>query len=186
MEYYKPVNGYDGIYEVSTLGNVRSVTRKVGHIDHSITIKNRILKPYLGTNGYYVVTLSKKGKRHRFSIHRLVATTFIQAYNDKPCVNHKDGNKLNNEVSNLEWSTYSENNKHAYASNLKVGYWTGKFGKKHHNSKAVYQYSIQGIFIKEFDSIMDARRETGVNDTSISLCCRNRQKTSGNYIWKYK
>lgn len=186
MEYYKPIDGYHGLYEVSTLGNVRRVTRKVSHIDHFITIKSRILKPYLGTSGYYTVTLSKEGKRRKFSVHRLVATTFIKAHNDKPCVNHKDGNKLNNEVSNLEWSTYSENNKHAYDSNLKVGYWTGKFGKKHHNSKAVCQYSVQGIFIKEFGSIMEARRETGVNDTSISRCCRNKQKTAGNYIWKYK
>ena len=186
MEYYRPINEYHGLYEVSTLGNVRSITREVSHIDHSITIKSRILKPYLGTSGYYTVTLSKGGKRRKFLVHRLVATTFIQAYNDKPCVNHKDGNKLNNEVSNLEWSTYSENNKHAYDSNLKVGYWTGKLGKEHHNSKVVCQYSMQGIFIKEFGSIMEARRETGVNDTSISLCCRNKQKTSGNYIWKYK
>lgn len=186
MEYYKSINDYQGLYEISTLGNVRSVTRKVRHLDHFITIKSRILKPYLGTNGYYMVALSNEGKTCKFPIHRLVATAFIKLNNDKPCVNHIDGDKLNNKVNNLEWSTYSENNKHAYDSGLKIGFWTGKRGKEHHNSKAVCQYSLQGVFIKEFDSIMDASRETGIYDTSISLCCRNKQKTSGKYMWKYK
>lgn len=186
MEYYKPIICYHDLYEISTLGNIRSVDRKVSHLNHFITIKSRILKPYLGTNGYYMVTLSNRGRKCKFPIHRLVATAFIQLNKDKPCVNHKDGNKLNNKVDNLEWNTYSENNKHAYDSGLKTGFWTGKCGKEHHNSKAVCQYSLQDVFIKQFDSIMDAKRETGVNDTSISLCCRNKQKTSGNYIWKYK
>lgn len=107
MEVYKLIEGISG-YEVSNLGNVRSTKRK----------QPIILKPKVNKYGYHEVCLRKDNKNVHRTVHRLVAMAFIDNPEDKPTVNHKDGNKLNNEVANLEWNTISENTKHAYNNGL--------------------------------------------------------------------
>jgi hypothetical protein len=131
VETWLPVNGYEGIYEVSNLGRVRSLDRI------AITItgrpsprKGRNLVLALGKHGYPVVTLCNKTQK-MFSVHRLVAIAFIPNPENKPSVNHIDGDKANNSVNNLEWVTASENTKHAYANNLMAI----PKGEKHYNSK---------------------------------------------------
>lgn len=140
MEIYKKINGYKN-YEVSNYGSVRnSVTRK-------------ILKPQLSSNGYYNVTLSNNGERYTPTIHSLVAKHFLEVV--EVTVNHKDGNKLNNNVSNLEWVSYARNLKHAHETSLRKkihsknskntsgkvgvvfdnGYWVARM---HKNGKSVY------------------------------------------------
>ena len=97
MEIWKEIEGYAGLYEVSNCGNIRSL--KFG----------RKLNPVVNSSGYKLISLSKEGKRKSFSVHRLVAEAFIPNYNNYPCINHKDENKTNNQVSNLEWCTQKYN-----------------------------------------------------------------------------
>lgn len=132
QEEWVAVSGYEGRYEVSSCGRVRSIAQP------GTQLSGKILAP-IKTHGYLYVTLCKDKTKKRFAIHRLVAVAFIQNPNNKPTVNHKDGNKSNNKVKNLEWVTSSENNKHAFAKGLTVPYCRkGKnnpmFGKHHSES----------------------------------------------------
>lgn len=117
MEIWKPIPGYEGYYEASSEGQIRSVDRLVHHGGYSYSRKGRIRKPF-NTRGYNSVALNKDKIETTYQVHRLVAMTFIPNPEDKPCVNHIDGNKTNNSVSNLEWVTYSENSKHAIRTGL--------------------------------------------------------------------
>jgi hypothetical protein len=115
------------------------------------------------------------GKTRTTNIHRLVAKSFIK--NDdktKIVVNHKDGNKLNNNVSNLEWCTYKENTQHALKNNL---------AKK--NCKRVDKLTMDGKFIKTYDSIKSAEEDTGVSNKHISTVCRGKRKSTGGFKWRY-
>lgn len=126
-EIWKPIKGFEDSYEVSNLGNVRSIDRyciqknnksdKYNHI-----YKGKILKQYKNNAGYMQVQLSYKYKSIPRRVHRLVAETFIDNPNDYVCVNHIDGNKINNNVNNLEWCTYSHNNSEARRLGLNKGY----------------------------------------------------------------
>lgn len=117
---WKEILGYEGKYEVSTLGQVKS------------TKSGKLLAPQLGGNGYYKVGLRKDGDKIRHMLHRLVATTFVLNPHNKPQVNHIDGNKLNNDACNLEWVTASENSQHAFDTGLRTAHYKNiarKFGK---------------------------------------------------------
>lgn len=108
-EEWKHIEGFEGLYEVSNLGQVRSF----------YTVEAKILKPSINKYGYLRVCLCKNGKQHTKTIHRLVATAFIPNAEDKPQVNHIDGDKTNNRVDNLEWCTARENTQHAWDTGLK-------------------------------------------------------------------
>lgn len=111
QEIWKPIEGYEGLYEVSSLGRIKSLYKY--HHRYENILKNKITK-----DGYYETTLVKNGKPKFIRTHRLVASAFIDNPLNKSEVNHKDGNKLNNSVDNLEWVTSSENQKHAYRTGL--------------------------------------------------------------------
>lgn len=119
QEIWRSVIGFDGSYEVSNLGNVRS-------LNYNRTKKIKLLKPSGNTDGYLRVKLCKEGKTKMCSIHRLVAQAFLENPEVKEQVNHRDGVKTNNCVDNLEWCTCSENITHAYRSGLR-----GDRGKNH-------------------------------------------------------
>ena len=108
---WKPIKGYEGMYEVSSHGAVRSCERITADGKH---LSTKILHGGCYPNGYEFVCLRKDGHNRNKMTHRLVAEAFIQNPDKSPCVNHKDGNKHNNDVTNLEWCTYSQNRKHAY------------------------------------------------------------------------
>jgi len=112
MEIWKDIPGYEGLYQASNYGNIKSFKRRGQP-------KDRIRKPMMLTNGYRNIDLSKHNKRSLQKISRLVATSFIPNPENKLCVNHKDGNKLNDKLDNIEWCTHSENQKHAYKLGLK-------------------------------------------------------------------
>jgi|VirMetMinimDraft_7_1064189.scaffolds.fasta_scaffold59020_2 hypothetical protein len=109
-EIWKDIEGFEGKYQISNTNKVKS-----NHFGKSI-----ILKPALNTGGYNSVSLSLNNKAKSVTLHRLIMTAFIANPDNKPCINHIDGNKLNNSLSNLEWCTYSENLKHAYDNELKL------------------------------------------------------------------
>lgn len=149
-------------YEISNNGIVRNINTKY------------IYKQF-NRNGYYTVNLNSDNIRKHFSIHRLVAQTFIDNPNNYEIVNHKDGNKLNNNVENLEWCTYKQNTKHALDNNLI---------KLH--LKKVNQYSYDGSkLIKTYNSIKEAEKETGISNKQISKVCRNKMPTAHGFVWKY-
>lgn len=126
-EIWQPIQGYEGTYEVSTLGRVRSLNRVVERSDGiKRTYKSRILKPCISYNGYAQVKLQINSTSKGQTIHRLVAIAFIPNIENKPQVNHKDGNKLNNQASNLEWITPSENIKHQITTGLQPKQSIGK------------------------------------------------------------
>lgn len=118
--------------------------------------------------------LSKNGKSLTQRIHRIVAKTFINNENEKIQVNHKNGNKLDNRIENLEWCTCKENIQHALKSNLIKC------------EKPINQYDIQGNFIKNWRSVIEASRKLKIKDSNIIRVCKNKSKTAGGFIWKYQ
>lgn len=173
MENWKNVVGYEGYYEVSDLGNVRSVTR---------VKKGKALKPIKRQHGYLAVQLWGKGGNSRgfrtFSVHRLVAEAFIPNSENKPEVNHKDENKANNRVENLEWVSRKEN--------MNVGTLPNRFkGRKSHRAKAILQYDKEGNLLGEFESASDAGRKLGINYRNIQNSLYKGQLAYECY-WRFK
>ena len=181
QEIWKDVKGFEGLYQVSNMGNVKSLGRKV----YNYFQKERILQP-AKINGYLRVALFKDSHCKNYLVHRLVAEHFITNPDNKPQINHKDGNKENNVWTNLEWTTASENQKHAFKNGLGKPLWTNKFGGNHPTSKKVIQYSKDMKFIKLWNSVREAEKELKIGSSSISNCCSGRYKTAGGYIWKYE
>lgn len=161
-------------YCVSDAGEVFSLNyNKTGEI--------KKLKPQKHKNGYLFVNLSGK----IVSLHRLVAKTFIPNPENKPQVNHKNGNKMDNRVQNLEWNSSSENILHAYRILGRKSPRLGKKGKDHPNSKIVLQIK-DGVVVAEFYGANEASRQTGINNISIGDACRGKNHTAGGYRWEYK
>lgn len=190
MNKWKPIKNYEGIYEISSKGEIRSLERKAKIKGGSYRIvKSKNIK--LINNGlYYVVGLSKNGTTKQHFLHRLLAQTFIPNPNNLKCINHINGNKLDNRLKNLEWCTYTHNNREAFRLGLnkapkgKDNKMFGKRGKEVNSSKIIYQYDINGNFIKKWFCQRDIQRELGFNEKCISNCAVGRQKTAYGYIWK--
>lgn len=117
-EIWKDIEGYEGLYQVSTYGNIKSLPKVRRNGTGTYIQKEKLLKPSNTSTGYKKVELCKDGKRKSFKVHRLVAIAFIPNPDNKPEVNHIDGNKINNNIDNLEWVTSSENSVHAYETGL--------------------------------------------------------------------
>lgn len=190
-ELWKDIKGYEGFYQVSNLGQVRSLCRYVNcgiKNNKKVVRKSKILKGKPNWNNYVQVHLSKYGKSKMLVVHRLVAQAFIPNPLNLPQVNHIDGNKFNNSVENLEWCTAKENINYSWKLGLSKTYPHTK-GKLTEYSKTlckhVSQYDSKGNFIKEYLSISDASRNTPCSTSEICACCKGKQKTSHKFIWKY-
>ncbi|MBU3205583.1 HNH endonuclease [Clostridium algidicarnis] len=178
MEIWKDIIGYEGVYQVSNIGRVKRIgTYKNQSMKEWDS--DKVLKPATKSNGYMFVGLSKYGKVSHRHIHRLVAEVFIPNPLNKPTVNHKDGDRSNNIVENLEWATYSENNIHS----IKV---LKRDSKNSSDSRPVLQFDKEGNFIKEYPSMREAQRQTGID--AIDKVCNHYKyrKTAGGYKWEYK
>ena len=182
-EVWKDIPDYEGLYQVSNLGRIKSLKRKV-HAG-----RNRIRWQYerilsnnkTNGNGYKVVSLNKNSRGKNKYIHRLVAESFIPNPNNYKYINHKDENKANNKVDNLEWCTaeYNNtyNNKHIRALETRM--------KKHIGCRKILQLNENEEIIKEYFSISQASKEMKVSNQAISDCLRGIQKHSAGYKWKY-
>jgi len=126
QEIWKDIENYEGLYKISNFGNIKAMPKKAGFNNR----KEKLLKYKINQFGYLTIGLCKNSKRKWFMIHRLIANAFISSIKNKPQVNHKDGNKQNNHIDNLEWCTSSENLKHAF----KIGLRNGN-GEKHSQHK---------------------------------------------------
>lgn len=192
-EIWKSIEGYEGLYEISNFGNVKSLVRSWNFRDYGngkvqvVKNKEKILKNTISKCGYIQARLSKNNKFGLKAVHRLVAKAFIPNPENKPQVNHIDGNKQNNRVDNLEWCSNRENQLHAWKLGLQTPYWKGKFGKDHITSKKVKQYDKNKNLIKIWDSVSEASKTLNINNTSISRCCLHHKyrHTAGGFIWEY-
>lgn len=175
-EQWKDIIDYEGLYQVSNLGNVKS-------LNYNHTGKEQILKASKTKDGYFQVPLWKNGERKWSRVHRLVASHFIP--NDdlfKTQINHKDENKQNNNVNNLEWCNLQYNNNYG-TRNKRIA----KSNTNNQNrSKSVSQYSLDGTFIREWQSMSEIKRKLGYQQANICYCCKGKYKTSYGFIWKYK
>ena len=186
-EIWKDIEGYEGKYQASNLGNVRSLNyRKTGEL--------KLLKQSADKKGYKRVRLYKNGKGKTHRVHRLVAIAFLPNPNNYKEVNHKDECKSNNNMNNLEWCTReyninygtamkrsSENHKGEKHPNY------GKKGKDNPTSKPILMYDKEGNFIRRFDCIRDAKEYFGKarNFGSINNCLSGRSKTAYGYVFRY-
>lgn len=174
MEEWKDIPGYEGIYKISSLGNVYSYITK------------KMLHPSLSSTGYKNVQLYKHSKAKSYHVHFLVASVFLNKI--EGCeVNHIDGNKTNNAISNLEWVTKKENTNHAIQNNLrKPCPMIGRKGISNPTSKHILQYSLSGEFIKEWCGISETARTLNCSSSIISSCLNNHRPTAKGFIWRYK
>ena len=179
-EIWKDIPGYEGLYQVSNLGRVKSLGRYVKKRSKLAFQDERMLCSPKDKYGYLIVTLCREGKPKKKKVHRLVAQAFIPNPENKETVNHINGDKNNNTAMNLEWNTSTENLKHAYAVGLN--------GRNHFinnkNSKAVAQFDKNLNFIKIHPSMQEAGRN-GFSVNEICKCCKGKIKTHKGYIWKY-
>ena len=160
-EIWKDIHGYEGLYRISNFGQVYSVKRK------------KLLKLINSHHGYKRVRLyTNINEWKTFAVHRLVAQKFIPNPNNLPEVNHKDDNHSNNNVDNLEWCTRKYN--------VNYGNRTSK------TYVPVIMLDKENNFVKEFTNQIEAEKETGIRQGSISNCCRGFSKTAGGYKWRYK
>jgi len=179
-EEWRDIKGYEGRYQVSNIGRVKSLERtfvdKRGYRHH---IKERILKPKTDHNGYLQVVLSKRDKQKTFTVHRLVCKAFHENSQAKPEVNHINENKLDNRACNLEWGTAKENSNHG-TRNAKIGKANAKA-----RSKPIGQYTLDGKLIKVWESALGYQRKLGFNQGNLSAVARGKQKTAYGYVWKF-
>jgi len=183
-ENWKDIVGYEGLYQISSIGRIKSLKRyKVG--------KERLKKPSIGRDGYEYIMLWKENKVKRFSVHRLVASAFIENAEHKPEVDHIDTDKTNNNVDNLKWVTRIENQhnpltavrvknqiRHPRSEETKR-----KIGKR--CSVPVFQYTLNMKFVKAYPSAASAARDTGICSELIRKCRRGFYKHAGGYIWTF-
>lgn len=172
-EIWKDVKDYEGLYQVSNYGRVRSLNRFVSCKNNTTMFcKGKLLN--IHKNDYLFVRLYKKSVPKIKYIHKLVAEAFIPNPNDYPQVNHKDENKLNNNINNLEWCTIVYNNSYG--------------NRTQKTRKRVYQCDLNSNIIKLWDGIRLASRELNIPSQQISQCCNGTRyrKTAGGYIWKYE
>lgn len=173
-EIWCDIDNYENLYQVSNKGRVKSLPRK--------TTAGRILMP-IKTESGLLVGLHNMDNIHVERIHRLVAKAFILNPEDKPQVNHINGNRWDNDVNNLEWVTNAENTQHSH-DNLEREYTA--YGENHKNSKTVAQYTLDNELIAVYGSANEAGRQLNVCFSNIARCARGKGKTAAGYIWKYE
>lgn len=181
-EIWRDIKGYENKYQISNLGNVRSLSRTIVRKNgKKQTFKSRVLKPCKNNKGYYLVSLDGK----LYTIHRLVVENFM----NNLVVNHKNGIKTDNRIENLELISQKDNCIKAWqqglCENIRENAYNQKHKKQIKTSKAINQMDLQGNIINTFASIRDAERKTGINNTLIVGCCKGRHKTTHGYRFEY-
>lgn len=182
-EIWKDIQGYEGLYQVSNFGRVKSLDRMAKCRGGVYKLnKERIVFGGIGKYGYNTVCLRKENKRKYLLSHRLVAINFIPNPENKPKVNHINGVKTDNSIENLEWCTVSENTKHGFdvlGRKMKKGY-------EDKRSKSVMQVSLDGFLQNIFGSINEAANTLGFHSGTIYGCLSGRAKKAFGYKWYYE
>lgn len=210
---WKDIQGFEGLYQVSNDGKVRSLDRIINYKDGRARLeKGHKLKPHADKKGYTRVTLCKNNKCKPYLVHRLVAMAFIPNPNNWPQVNHKDENKTNNTVWNLEWCdriyncNYGTRNERISNGNKEENHWTYNKpfteehkrklsenhadvkGKNNPAAKPVLMFTKDGEFIRRFDCVRHAYEYLGKNrhNSNINKCARGEQEIAYGFKWKYE
>lgn len=160
-EVYKTIEDYPN-YQISNLGNVKN------------TKADTILKPYNTKSGYLHIDLFNENGRKTFTVHRLVASTFLDNPNNHPIINHINENKTDNRVENLEWCD----------SKYNINYGTTQIRRVEKKKIRILQYTKEGKYVNEWDSIKTASQSLNISKSLISECCSGKYKTAGGYVWK--
>lgn len=172
-EIWRDIERYEEYYQVSNLGNIRSKDRLKWNGKAYYKQKGVIKKKTIRADGYFVVNLSVEGRGKTHLVHRLIALAFIPNKNNLPVINHRDGNKLNNSLENLEWTTYRENNIHALENNL---------NNTRKKIKGTHVGTNEVLF---FESSREADRVLKIGYKNISACLNGKQNTAGGYEWEF-
>ena len=165
-EIWRDIEGYKGLYQISNKGHVKSLYNG----------SERILKLHDNGKGYLRVNLTKENTSKHIRVHRLVARAFIPNPDNLPEINHRDENKKNNCVENLEWITHIDN----------CNYGTRNERSGYSRSKPILQYSKSGEFIREWQGAHEVERVLGIGNSHIIACCKGKLKSAGGFVWKYK
>lgn len=193
-EVWKKIQGFD-YYLVSNYGRVKSLDKYKRCVSRSgkeftYRVRGKILKPIPRKMNQYLTyiqhTIHENGKQRCVHAHRLVAETFIPNPDNKPQVNHIDGDGTNNFIKNLEWVTGSENSLHAYKELGRTAWQKGKYGEDAPSSRPVLQKTLDGKLVKRWGCGICAVREGGFDSGCISKCASNKSKTHKGYIWEYE
>lgn len=169
-EIWKDIQGYEQLYQISTLGNVKS-------LNYNNTGKEKLLKPSKITDNYLQVSLHKQGKRKMYLVHRLVALHFIPNPNNLSEINHRDEDPSNNVISNLEWCDRKYNNNYGTRTEKST-----KSNTNHPNKSKQVMCVETGVV---YPSTMEIQRQLGFAHSHISKCCTGKKKQAYNYTWKY-
>lgn len=180
-EVWKPIVGYEGLYEVSNLGQVRSLDKNfIDKKGRHLHFNGKILKQFKDRTYYRVKLYDFEHKETQYSIHRLVAQAFIPNPDNKPEVDHIDTNYLNNRADNLRWVNKKENANNPLTISKRVG-------KPSHLRKPVIQYTKDMQFVKKWEYITEAADALNIHLSCISACCKGKKNhsTAGGFIWRY-
>lgn len=176
FEVWQDIPGYEGRYQASTYGRIKSLERTVSFGNRNRTITSRIIKPFFCSAGYLYVRMPDRKK----SVHRLIALTFIPNPDNLPQVNHMDEKPINNRVENLEWCTPKYNSNYGTRKQK-----LSELNKNHLSlSKRVIQYSVDGKFIASYPSLREVERITKFNHGNLSQAIM-KQKTAYGFLWQY-
>ena len=180
-EIWKNIEGYENLYQISSIGRVRSLDRfdSIGRF-----IKGKILKPRIDKDGYHCIFLSKNGTQKPFKIHRLVAQAFIPNPDNKPCIDHVKCVRSDNRLENLRWATHKENT-HTPLSIVKYKPPKNKNGCENSNAKQVLQLTKEGCLIQKWGCMKEAADALNIDYIKISKCCRGIQKQTNGSRWEY-
>lgn len=182
-EIWKPIKGYEELYEVSNIGRVKGLRKYVDVGINSHYRNEKILKQSLDGKGYMMIWLYKDKNRKTMKVHRLVAEAFISNPEKKPQIDHINANKTDNRVCNLRWCTNKENcnNEHARKRNSE-----NNTGVRNNKARRVRQYTLNGVFVREWGYINAVKKILGIGHSHISQCCSGKRNSAGGYVWKYE
>lgn len=182
----KQVVGYEGLYEVDQFGRVYSIDRIKTVVDNGRIYEKHIagkqMKQSIHTKGYKTVSLTKNGSTKTMFVHRIVAEAFLPNPSNLPLVNHKDEDKTNNFIDNLEWCTASYNRTYGKAIERQAKKIRGRESNK---KIAIIQKDMSGEFLNWFDSLTKAAENVNGSTSSISAVCKGKRKTAYGYLWEY-
>lgn len=195
VEEWRPIVGFEGLYEVSSLGRIKALSKTVTRKSISYKLKEKILKPQPSGNGYLKICLHNNGRKKFLFVHRLVAEAFLPNPKNKPCIDHINTIRDDNRVNNLKWCTQKENCNNPITVH-KMSESTKKVDKVKINkllqdrscqnaSKMVYQYDLDGNYIRSFNSVIEAAIELNVPTKSLVAECNRRQHHFLGYLWYY-
>lgn len=192
-EIWRDISGYEGLYQISNLGRVKSFNRYIVKNNGVKELrKGRILKSVLLSTGYFCVTLCKDNYHKIYSIHRLIAETFIPNPDNLPQVDHINTIRNDNRIENLRWvdskgqmNNYLTKQHCSDSQKAEKAYWYGIKGKEHPCSKPILQLSKKQEIINQFVSAVDAENKTGISRKAICRCLKGYCNTSGGYMWQY-